>query len=76
MSEDKLFKSGRGGARSGAGRPKKADEDKAVLTNVTLNQNLIDACMVATNTDRPNTAVKKFIERQLEQLKTVVTSNE
>jgi hypothetical protein len=75
MSE-KLFKSGRGGARSGAGRPKKADEDKAVLTTVALNQNLIDACMVATNTDRPNTAVKKFIERQLEQLKTVVTSNE
>jgi hypothetical protein len=67
MSEK--FKSGRGGKRDGAGRPKKADEDKAVLTNVTLNQNLIDACMVATNTDRPNTAVKKFIERQLEQLK-------
>ena len=71
MSEDKLFKSGRGGARNGAGRPKKADDDKAVLTNVTLNQKLIDACMVATNTDRPNTAVKKFIERQLEQLKAV-----
>jgi hypothetical protein len=65
---DKLFNSGRGGARTGGGRPKKADEDKAVLTNVTLNQKLIDACMVATNTDRPNTAVKKFIQRQLAQL--------
>jgi len=71
MSEDKLFKSGRGGARSGAGRPKKADEDKASHKHIKLNQELIDACMVATNTARPNTAVKKFIERQLEQLKAV-----
>ncbi len=59
----------RGGKRDGAGRHKKADDDKAVLKTVALNQNLIDACMVATNTDRPNTAVKKFIERQLELLK-------
>jgi hypothetical protein len=68
MSE-KLFNSGRGGKRDGAGRPKKADDDKAKHKLILLNQNLIDACMVATNTDRPNTAVKKFIERQLEQLK-------
>jgi hypothetical protein len=74
MSEK--FKSGRGGKRDGAGRPKKADDDKAKKRHLTLNQDLIDACMLATNTDRPNTAVKKFIERQLEQLKTVVTSNE
>ncbi len=66
MSE---FKSGRGGARNGAGRPKKADDDKAKHKLILLNQKLIDACMVATNTDRPNTAVKKFIEQQLSLLK-------
>ncbi len=69
------FKSGRGGARSGAGRPKKADDDKAKKRHLTLNQDLIDACMAATHTNRPNTAVRKFIEQQLALLKKAQDTN-
>jgi hypothetical protein len=67
------FKSGRGGAREGSGRPAKPESEKAKKRHLTLNQALIDACMVATGISRPNTAVKTFIERQL---KAIVTSND
>ena len=63
MSE--LFKSGRGGKRDGAGRPAKAETEKASHKHIRLNENLLIQAMALTGIDRPNTAIKRIVEQAI-----------
>ena len=80
MSE--LFKSGRGGKRENAGRPPKAESEKAKKRGLTLNDDLVTQAMALTGIDRPNTAIKRIVEQAIERealkrgLDSTVTSHE
>jgi len=58
---------GRGGARKGAGRPHKTDEEKRTRSSITLDPSLRE--WLTTQRQRPNEPMSQIVERLLKERK-------